>query len=1383
VFATILIGSTATTAFGQTIDPNLWVTNGSVYAVARSGGTLYIGGDFTHVGPASGGGVAVPTSGGMPTNFPKIAGRVYAVAADGSGGWYVGGLFNAVGGIPRSNLVHLDSGLSVTSWNPSADGSVRAITVSGSKVYVGGNFQNVGGQARARLAALNTTTGAATAWNANVNGEVLALAVSGSRVYVGGNFTTVGGISRSCAAAVDSNGVVTLWNPNPDDGVTSIVIVGSSVYVGGSFLHIQAQPREHVAKVLTLGSGVLTGWDPGADSDVQALVWGGSSLYVGGYFTSIGNANRSYLAEVDTLLGDATSWDPEPNSVVLSVALGSGVVYAGGYFTFVGSDSRHHAAAIDRLTGIPLPWNPDANHNVWALAWDGFSKVFVGGQFTSIGGQGVSRASIAALDLATGVATAWNPSCDGYVNTIAVSGPTVYVGGGFSTIGLQPRSCIAALDTVSGAATTWNPGANSDVTTLVVSGSRIYAGGYFSMIGFMPRNRIAKLSASFNAATTWDAHIADGYVATIAVDGSTVYFGGTFTTIAGQFRMRLAAVDTLAGGLRPWNPGASGPVYALAVSGPVVYAGGNFSFIGGQSRYCVAALDKSPSGSASAWSPSVTSQVRAIALSDSTVYAGGDLYVNGVQTHNGAIAIDARTGKTSAWDPDATAPVYAVLASGSQVYLGGDFTSATKQATCGVTAMPAGPDARDVQPGSGGDGGVMTITVVGYNLIGGATVKLARAGQPDLTASLVDVAGDARSIAATFDLTGAVPGAWDVVVTNPDGQIDSLTSGFTVNAIAAPQLRVSGIGPPLIRANRATSYDLVIENPGNVDAIGVPLWIYGVPTGASIALDFPLSSPPRSGGEPDWSTVPLTFTSPGGSYLPLVLPRVSPGTTVRRVRLTLPPTVTTFKLRAALTPPWVDGAVFRSCLANAGISNPTCMGAQLTAINDLLATTPDVEALSGIGVWAKIAWQCEGSTTMPAALVKAEQALDYMEAPFESGAAILACSDVLPPRWRDSLLVTIVSSYDPNDKLGAQGNLPLLQAIPYSIRFENASTATAPAQQVVVSDPLNTAVVDPATVSLDAITFGSIRIVPPPGLRSYATQVDLRPAKNLLVNVSAAVDLFTGVLSWYFSSIDPATGRPPTNPLAGFLPANVNPPEGEGSVLFTVMPRTTLTNGTQISNGASITFDENAPHTTPNWINTVDNTPPSSAVLPLPGNSDLPSVPVNWTSQGAPADLRDFTVYVKEDAGAYRVWRQNTTANADTLVPPKDHKLHTYAFYSVARDVNGNIEAPPSGPDATTQARTAVGDAATWRLALAGARPNPTTAAMRVWFTLENREPASLEVIDIAGRRVARRDVGSLGPGPHSVLLAESARLEPGLYFLRLVQGERVLNDRVAVIY
>jgi hypothetical protein len=196
----------------------------------------------------------------------------------------------------------------------------------------------------------------------------------------------------------------------------------------------------------------------------------------------------------------------------------------------------------------------------------------------------------------------------------------------------------------------------------------------------------------------------------------------------------------------------------------------------------------------------------------------------------------------------------------------------------------------------------------------------------------------------------------------------------------------------------------------------------------------------------------------------------------------------------------------------------------------------------------------------------------------------------------------------------------------------------------------------------------------------------------------------------------------------------------------------------------------------------VDNAPPASHVLPLPTNSDQPAVAVQWTPDGAAADLRDYTVFVAEDGAPYRVWRLNTASVADTLMPPHDHHLHHYAFYSVARDVSGNIETPPGGPDATTQSRTAVGDAGPLRLALEGARPNPAFGALRVWFTLPSSERATLELVDIAGRRVLRREVGSLGPGAHSVALDASPPLRPGLYFLRLVQGPRFLSDRVAVI-
>ena len=48
--------------------------------------------------------------------------------------------------------------------------------------------------------------------------------------------------------------------------------------------------------------------------------------------------------------------------------------------------------------------------------------------------------------------------------------------------------------------------------------------------------------------------------------------------------------------------------------------------------------------------------------------------------------------------------------------------------------------------------------------------------------------------------------------------------------------------------------------------------------------------------------------------------------------------------------------------------------------------------------------------------------------------------------------------------------------------------------------------------------------------------------------------------------------------------------------------------------------------------------------------------------------------------------------------------------------------------------------------------------------------------------REIRREVGSLGTGAHSVALDDSPPLRPGLYFLRLAQGARVLSTRVAVV-
>jgi hypothetical protein len=77
---------------------------------------------------------------------------------------------------------------------------------------------------------------------------------------------------------------------------------------------------------------------------------------------------------------------------------------------------------------------------------------------------------------------------------------------------------------------------------------------------------------------------------------------------------------------------------------------------------------------------------------------------------------------------------------------------------------------------------------------------------------------------------------------------------------------------------------------------------------------------------------------------------------------------------------------------------------------------------------------------------------------------------------------------------------------------------------------------------------------------------------------------------------------------------------------------------------------------------------------------------------------------------------------------------------------------------------------------LAGLRPNPAVGELAVSFTLPSAAPATLALLDVSGRRLIAREVGSLGPGRHLQRLGEGARFAPGIYWLRLTQAGRVLT-------
>ena len=138
-------------------------------------------------------------------------------------------------------------------------------------------------------------------------------------------------------------------------------------------------------------------------------------------------------------------------------------------------------------------------------------------------------------------------------------------------------------------------------------------------------------------------------------------------------------------------------------------------------------------------------------------------------------------------------------------------------------------------------------------------------------------------------------------------------------------------------------------------------------------------------------------------------------------------------------------------------------------------------------------------------------------------------------------------SIDPNDKVGAGGigEAHFITGgveLPYAIHFENLPTASAAARDVVITDQLNAAVFDLNTFSFGPVSFGDKIIFPSPGLTQFTANVDLRPAKPIFMRVTASLNTNTGLITWLFNTLDPATGKPPDDPLLGFLPPNVNSP-------------------------------------------------------------------------------------------------------------------------------------------------------------------------------------------------------------------------------------------------
>jgi hypothetical protein len=86
------------------------------------------------------------------------------------------------------------------------------------------------------------------------------------------------------------------------------------------------------------------------------------------------------------------------------------------------------------------------------------------------------------------------------------------------------------------------------------------------------------------------------------------------------------------------------------------------------------------------------------------------------------------------------------------------------------------------------------------------------------------------------------------------------------------------------------------------------------------------------------------------------------------------------------------------------------------------------------------------------------------------------------------------------------------------------------------------------------------------------------------------------------------------------------------------------------------------------------------------------------------------------------------------------------------------------------------------RFGLESVSPNPASAFVQVRLALGTHQPATLEIVDVHGRRVLGGVARVEGAGLHETRLTLGSAVRPGIYWVRVAQGGRVDARRISIV-
>ena len=1226
------------------------------------------------------------------------------------------------------------------------------------------------------------------------------------------------------------------WNPAPSSNVNTFTVNNDNFLISGDYYFLgHVEDNLTGININTKNYVLFPPISNSAYEDILDIDFNDNYIFLAGEFEYFNGTQVNGLARLNRNNLNLTSFNHNIlynnswsylNEVLISDN-GLYVVGKGNGFNNVGGVPRQNICLLDPETAQLQEWNPPKTDGMIKRVFAYDSNVIVTGEFGLM--PAFNRKRLAKIDLETGEITDWAPYLQGSsanVYAMGIKGQTLYIGGedieGINGNDIEGE--LYALSTISGSPVnsfnspdfyaTWG---DEYVDNIQIKGNKLYISGQFDKINGQANLFLARLDAVTGEPDSWNVfNNADSWnpVSSFLATDDYIYIGGNFGDVLGEPFTDYSAMckaDLNSGNiLKTYDfPNYNSKVKSLTTTeNGNIFAGTNF-YDGALYQLINDSLQKTGT------QPYFYYGIRQLLTKGNYIFALGDNIKeyddftdkDGIFVYNTEIDSVIYIKSLPVYN---SGDIKSIQIKDNILTAVGDFSCLNGNLYNEHIAFTLLPEfaleagVTSWTPDKANDEDPFGLIIKGYGFNENATVKLYN-GKTEIFPDSLKITNS--KLSAYFQGSSFTPGLWNMEVKVNDTLTQTFDDALTVNQADGSDVWVDWTGPNATLLQKPTTFYLLYGNNGTSDAYGVFLYI-AVKDDQTVV--FPDYIKPREFDNVDWDTIP-NFVEVDyflgepyqGRVYSVFIPYIPAGFE-NAIKVSIISDAGTHDIRVAASQPIYDSyQELQESIKNPDNMIWDFMGCIYSVAGFFADLTPGISCIkaafdnivvSGIDHYINdqdikgediansIGLIAIGCVPGEAALSKGFMIARGMASLYATGSdvsgAIGACGSFAGGVLRMGMDLVSYMSHDPNAKYGPQGRgsssfVKSDMPFNYIVTYENDSSASAPAQRVFITDTLDINVFDINTFKAIGFGFGDTTYIFNE-TDGDTVDIDMRPERNIIVRVFYDLDKNQGILKWTFLTLDPNTYQLIEDFSDGFLPPNQNPPEGEGNIIYSITPYSTLQQGTEIKNTAYIVFDWNEPITTNGWENITDDISPESAVNPLPSLLETTDINISWDGTDQGSDIYAYTIYVSENDSTYYPWIVDIHENSAvfTGTPGK-----TYKFYSIAVDSAGNIETAPTNYDAKTTIaeNAAISEFDAGNNLKMKLFPVPAKDNLTVYIYLPQKSKILIDVLNSCGISIMDEIKRHGNKGANEININVS-HLPSGVYLIRTLskQGVRI---------